>query len=602
MRGAANVSPSPLRRQRHSGVGLLAVACLVGASFASVASAQTDPGAIGPLDVTRTTYDDGDTAFTTPDFPGDIEVRASVHYPTDLASDYPLVLFLHGRHPTCFAGNEAFLVWPCPEGQDEIPSYEGYDFMASVLASHGYIVVSIGANGINALDNTTSDAGMLARAQLIRFHLEKWQVWNETGAEPFADLFVDKVDLDRIGLMGHSRGGEGAMLHVLQNSVDPMPFNIRGVLTLAPTDFFRLVVNDVNIGILLTDCDGDVNNLQGVRFYDDARYNQPRDIAFKHSFLILGGNHNYFNTVWTPSIFLPGSFDDAVFTFEPTCSSVGDYRLTEDEQQGVTLAYTSAFFRLYVGEEGEFETLLTDGPPPPSALDATVFPSYHAPDLPGLRLDINRFLEADDLTTNALGGTVSQVGLAPADLCGGQAPQASQCLPGQPSARQPHNPPDPAPRGLSQLELGWTSLSASLVHELPEGQRNVVNYDTLQFRTTLDFTSAANIEGEAQDFSVRLVDGSGASATVEVSSFSDALFFPGGSGLFSTLPKLVLNTVRIPVDAFVGVDRQDIARIELLFDQNPTGEILVTDLAFANLPSTLIFADGFETGDTVRWS
>ncbi|MEM1183228.1 MAG: hypothetical protein AAGM22_33100 [Acidobacteriota bacterium] len=54
------------------------------------------------------------------------------------------------------------------------------------------------------------------------------------------------------------------------------------------------------------------------------------------------------------------------------------------------------------------------------------------------------------------------------------------------------------------------------------------------------------------------------------------------------------------MNAFVDIDRRDIARVEFLFDQNPTGEILVTDLAFASLPT--LFADCFESGDTGRWT
>ena len=41
-----------------------------------------DPGAPGPLAVTREEYNFGDTAFQPTDFPGPVELRASIHYPT----------------------------------------------------------------------------------------------------------------------------------------------------------------------------------------------------------------------------------------------------------------------------------------------------------------------------------------------------------------------------------------------------------------------------------------------------------------------------------------------------------------------------------------
>src|SRR5215204_7148950 len=73
-----------------------------------------DPGSPGSLAVTREEYNFGDTAFAPTAFPGPVELRASIHYPTNLpAGPYPVILFLHGRHATCFTGGTAFLQWPC---------------------------------------------------------------------------------------------------------------------------------------------------------------------------------------------------------------------------------------------------------------------------------------------------------------------------------------------------------------------------------------------------------------------------------------------------------------------------------------------------------
>ena len=124
-----------------------------------------DPGTPGPLAVTREEYNFGDTAFTPTDFPGPVELRASIHYPTNPASGRPVIIFLHGRHATCFNGSGAqFLQWPCTKGRQPIPSFAGYDYVSEVLASHGYVVVSISANGVNAVDNLVFDLGALARA------------------------------------------------------------------------------------------------------------------------------------------------------------------------------------------------------------------------------------------------------------------------------------------------------------------------------------------------------------------------------------------------------------------------------------------------------
>src|SRR5215510_5828795 len=105
-----------------------------------------DPGAPGSLAVTREEYNFGDTAFQPSNFPGPVELHASIHYPTNLAlGPFPVILFLHGRHATCFVGGgSALLQWPCTANNSQpIPSYQGYDYVAEVLASHGYVVVSV---------------------------------------------------------------------------------------------------------------------------------------------------------------------------------------------------------------------------------------------------------------------------------------------------------------------------------------------------------------------------------------------------------------------------------------------------------------------------
>jgi hypothetical protein len=108
-----------------------------------------DPGTPGPLAVTREEYNFGDTAFQPSNFPGPVELLASIHYPTNLSGGpFPVIILLHGRHATCFSGTGGqFLQWPCTNNRQPIPSYKGYDYFSEVLASHGYVVVSISANG-----------------------------------------------------------------------------------------------------------------------------------------------------------------------------------------------------------------------------------------------------------------------------------------------------------------------------------------------------------------------------------------------------------------------------------------------------------------------
>ena len=609
---------------------------LVGGWKAQHVSAQPpDPGDPGPHGVTREEYNFGDTAFTPTDFavlvpPGRVEVLASVHYPTDLsAGPFPLVLFLHGRHVTCFLGDAAFLQWPCTPPRQPIPSYQGYDYATEILASHGYIVVSVSANGINARDNSVADRGMLARAELIQHHLNIWERFSTTGGEPFGTTFVGKVDLNNVGTLGHSRGGEGVVRHFLFNAAQGSPYSIKAVMPLAPVDYNRPVINRVPLAVPLPYCDGDVPDLLGVHFFDDARYNVPGDRAPKHTLLIMGANHNFYNTFWTPEVFTPGSRDDwTAFVVDgdsdPHCGSVpGNQRLTAEQQRGTGRAYFTAFFRTYLGGESDFLALFTgDAPPPPSAMTEQIFVSYHPPDHPLHRRDVNRLLSATDLTSNTLGGAVTHTGLTLYDLCGGEKPQPRHCLPTppQPTARQPHTAPSalaPARRGLSQLRFGWDAAGATYQNELPAGTRDVSGYSAFQFRASINFEDSRNPPGAPQDFSVTLTDGAGNAATVRVSDWSAALFFPPGrippspEGELLPVPKIVLNTVRIPLSAFraateqMEVDLTDIRTVRFDFDQRPSGALLIADIAFASEFSPVTLTLGlnqamFRAGETLR--
>src|SRR5215472_14654430 len=110
-----------------------------------------DPGDTGPQTVETADYNDGDSAVTYAGFP--LEIRARVFYPVSspgvvTPGAHPFVVFLHGRHQTCYQGTTAFTQWPCSAGRSPIDSYKGYDYVAQVLASWDYIVISISANGI----------------------------------------------------------------------------------------------------------------------------------------------------------------------------------------------------------------------------------------------------------------------------------------------------------------------------------------------------------------------------------------------------------------------------------------------------------------------
>jgi hypothetical protein len=497
-----------------------------------------------------------------------------------------VVVFLHGRHATCYAGQAASLEWPCSPLTAPIPSYQGYDYISETIASWGYIVVSISANGINAYDNAVADLGMSARAQLVQKHLDLWKAYDTTGGEPFGGKFVGKVDLGRVGTMGHSRGGEGVVTHYAYNQSLGSPYTVRAVFPLAPVDFARPVVNTVPMATMLPYCDGDVSDLEGVHYYDDARYNVPGDPAAKNTILVMGADHNFFNTVWTPGLFPAGTADDWTFVprgaADPHCSLAvpGNGRLTSEQQRAVGLAYIAAFFRMTLGLE-DFASLFSGDMSRPASIGAAaVWVSYHAPE--ATRRDVNRLLSAADLVTNTLGGAVTQTGMVPYKVCGGAPPEPSECDVRLSDAQQPHttqsaNASDMP--GLSQMKAGWWRATAAIANDVPAGAADVSDFTALVFRAGVNWGDPRTSPTRPLDVTVTLTDGTGASGSAVVGAHSGALFYPPGA--VDPVPKLFLNTVRLPLSAFLVVDLGDVRQVTFRFDQGGGGALVISDIAFA---------------------
>jgi dienelactone hydrolase len=538
----------------------------------------------GTYPVNTSIYDLGDTALTVPQFPGKIEVRGIVHAPVQAkGGSFPLVILVHGRHSTCASPDGPTLHWPCPAGQKPIQSYRGYDYLASNLASHGFVVVSISANGVNAVDNDVTDFGADARSALIEKHLALWKQWNTTGGAPFGDAFTGAVNPAKLGLMGHSRGGEGVARFAAKKPVTG--FTLGAVLPLAPTDFGRQIVTDVPLAVALPLCDGDVSDLQGIHYIDDGRYAKAGDTGSKLTVTVAGGNHNFFNTIWSPSSGETGAGDDAGWT-EPgsVCETGAPGRLTETQQRVAGLAYVNGFFRFYLGGEQAMKPLWTGEARAPAWVGANVQVSRHPADRAAQRRVVNRLELAADLKTNALGGAVVTSGLVKPGLCATFSSATSTvCLAmSRPSASrsEPHVAYFDG-RTLPIFKASWTATGATLTNDVPAAQGDLGAFAAVQLRVAVDFSDARNKLGTAQGLSFGLTDAAGHRVLVAASPYTRALDFPPlarASVAGDSAPHFLLQQVRVPLSAFVGVDLTTVRKITVVFDGQASGSLGLSDL------------------------
>ena len=465
----------------------------------------------------------------------------------------PLVLFLHGRHDSCYnpADADAWTEsWPCPAPFREVPSQLGYDYLQQVLASQGYATVSIRANGINAQDFDAPDGGAGARARLVQAHLDHW-----------AGLAAaHQVDLSRVVLVGHSRGGEGVDRASIRVPLTA-PYRIAGQVLVAPTDFGVQTAPYVPTVTLLPFCDGDVSDLQGQKFTDAARDVAPGDTSLKSSVLVMGANHNYFNTEWTPKASESPATDDWPGGADQTCGTADPRRLSAVEQRAVATAYVAGAVHLFAA--GDQSVLpLFDGSRARVASQGDAQTLSHA--IGGGRVvrvpsTTTALSLADGAETRFCSGTYADRRVSSCGL--GAAPAAAAPLWSTSGERLPVR---------TFFEMAWTATgqSGGLLLASPldlSGRR-------LELRTIVDGRSPTAVR-------VRITDADGASALVDP---------VGGVGLPSLgtsadVRKLWAQTVVVdPTGAAVDLTR--IARVDLV-GASPRGKVWVADLSSA--PATL---------------
>lgn len=255
---------------------------------------------------------------------------------------FPLVLIVHGNHSM------------------EDYSDPGYAYLGELLASQGFILVSVDENFLNSSLSDAVDPIQGrpskendARGWMLLEHLVQWRRWN---ADPAHPLF-GSVDMSRIGLMGHSRGGEAVAVAAAFNGLDHYPddatqafnygFNIGAVVAIAPVDGQYkprerpTPLKDVNYFVIHGSLDGDVTSLMGSSQFSRDRLTGEVP-ALKAQLYVKDANHGQFNTSWgRDDIGMPWPVLDKRSILDP------------EAQRQIARVYFSAFLQMtLMGREG----------------------------------------------------------------------------------------------------------------------------------------------------------------------------------------------------------------------------------------------------------
>ncbi len=379
-----------------------------------------DPGKSGAYDVSFLTYGSGEDRFR-PEFAEDIAIKTSAvdgsffvdgwegftgklrtkHFGFDLESlprnamvwypegesPFPLALIVHGNHLA------------------QKYSDPGYDYLGELLASRGVILASVDQNFLNG-SITNILKGLRnendARGWLLLEHLKLWEEWNVDSTS----IFFEKVDMENISLIGHSRGGEAVAHAALFNKLPFYPdngnvqfdynFNLKSIVAIAPCDGqFKPAgtlteVENVNYFVIHGSHDADVQSYMGMRQYERINFTDNFD-GFKAGLYIYKANHGQFNTRW-------GRKDGP----SPMINLFNTGQLMqEEEQQKIAKTYISAFLEVTLKGKEEYLPLFKDYRAGVDWLPETIYLNRF--DRSGMQY-ICRYDEDFDLTTTTLDG------------------------------------------------------------------------------------------------------------------------------------------------------------------------------------------------------
>jgi dienelactone hydrolase len=288
---------------------------------------------------------------------------------------FPLVLIVHGNH----------LMEDFSDG--------GYAYLGERLASRGIIAVSVDENFLNySVWSGIPKPDMKLRSWLLLRHLAEIAELSRTPGNPFHG----RVDLGRVGLVGHSRGGQAAAMaadhtrwFANDSSLEAIGGKIRivSVAAIAPTDMLvdgkRAELRNVHYLTIHGSRDADLQN-----FYGDQQYVRTaldgRKELFKAEIYIEGANHGQFNASW-------GRFDLSM----PAGMLLNTRNLMDGEAQRKAAAgYIAAFMEATLAGKDEYRRVFSDPELRQSlAAGAVVYGRYEAGDY----APVSRFEQTDVL-------------------------------------------------------------------------------------------------------------------------------------------------------------------------------------------------------------
>ncbi|CAF1009564.1 unnamed protein product [Rotaria sp. Silwood1] len=334
----------------------------------------------GPFPIAEASYEYpivNDTELTPSSNNLTTQIRGQIYFPNtttnDIQGSFPILVFVPGKHADCrlpvppgypSLDLGATDSWGhCSNNLSTVPSHLGFAYLGQYFASYGYIVISIDMILINNKWGIPGDDTLnFVRGRIVLRTLQKMMELNasaEISKQVLSGVDLSgKFDFSQVGMMGHSRGGEGVRnaYNMLMENKGPsdapkwrerLPgVMIRAIMEIAPMFYgqngTKLDVKNIPWGMIVSGCEDD-------------------EIDYS-------ANHEYFNTEWQVGIPMCLGDQDPLWDVNATTFKVSDLypefantsldftllKTNGSESQRRTAIFSlSTFFRAYVGANAD---------------------------------------------------------------------------------------------------------------------------------------------------------------------------------------------------------------------------------------------------------
>ncbi|MBY2477730.1 hypothetical protein KWV16_12670 [Clostridioides difficile] len=463
------------------------------------------------------------------------KIEGIISAPKEIKEKAPVVLIFHGQH-----------------GDGENDFEDGFKYLTEDLAKNGIIGVSIDTS-VNYTFKYGEPVENERITYLTQAYIKAFQDANEGNKNGFGVYLKDKVDLNNIGLIGHSVAGSG-VFKIAQDQIQKGFKGIKGIISLTPA--YNSPIEkfpDIPTTIIVSEYDGDVIHSGDDIFHAislDKNRKSPLGLTY-----LVGGNHNAYNSVLGEKEFSAPRDTDGTYP----------EKLGKEEHRDFFSNYAVDYMKsIFDFDDSESPIFSKKGLPYKmygyqtlnkvkynGSLD--LFNQKSFKDIDSSDVDTKEVVESErlDKDTAKLFSNIS------------------------------------SSEDVDLLQVDWKSKEGKI--ELPLNNKNLKDYSALKFRWALNSPSELNSKDKKVSVKLSLVDSKGKESSVIVDNdkVSAIKYFEGKAvrdeyveGKFMEFWSRytpVSDTI-IPIEKFKNIDLSNVKGIKFEFENPDTGSIMLNKI------------------------